>query len=90
MHSWVYEIKMEVSLKLKVVMEKFQSSESLRIEETNGKTKQILLNNEFTYNRTSMLGFALLSSSLSLLRGLRSSELSCCIHFQGLKSVSVR
>lgn len=32
MHSWVYEIKMEVSLKLKVVMEKFQSSESLRIE----------------------------------------------------------
>lgn len=81
---------MEVSLKLKVVVEKFQSSESLRIEETNGKTKQTLLNNEFTYNRTSMLGFALLCSSLSLLRGLRSSELSCCIHLKGLKPWYVR
>lgn len=47
-HSWVYEIKTEMSLKLKVVMEKFQTSESLRIEETNDKNKQTLLNNGFT------------------------------------------
>lgn len=39
---------MEVSLKLKVVMEKYQTSESLKIEETNDRTKYTLLSNGFT------------------------------------------
>jgi len=46
-HSWVYGVKMEVPVKPKMVAEKFQISENLRVGEINGKTRKTFLDSEF-------------------------------------------